>query len=640
MSDSLHHECGVAAIRLLKPLSYFADKYGSPEWAFNKLFLLMEKQHNRGQDGAGIGCVKLNMPLGSPYVFRARNATSSALSDIFTMQQKNLRTLREEGGWDVKDTVAYKNQFNFGGEILMGHLRYGTSGQFDEGSCHPFLRRTNWTTRTLMLLGNFNMTNADELNRKLIERGQHPVFDTDTQAVLEEIGYYLDEAHTDIYRELRDKKTPGREIPHEISKRLDLYDIVGKASQGWDGGYCVMGTVGNGDFFCLRDPHGIRPCHYVLTDEYLAIASERVPLMSVMEVECGDVYELPRANMIVVKNDGKISIKEYTTPLEPTPCSFEAIYFSRGNDPIIYRERKALGANLAEKVVECLGDENFSHAAITYIPNTAEVSYYGLLEGLRAYRRDRVTSAVIEAFHDGTLSDSLIRELIQKRWPRAEKIAHKDIKLRTFISEESSRKQLAAQVYDLTYGAVGEEEVLIAIDDSIVRGTTLRSSLLRLLARSKARKIVILSSAPQIRYPDCYGIDMSELGKFIAFQAAISLLQKRGDYPYISQVYEECCRQLTLPPEQRINPVKKIYAPFTAEEITKEISHLVTPDNSPCEVEIIYQTLEGLRSAIEGPCGDWYFSGNYPTPGGFTTANVAFINWFEGRDGRSYSLPV
>lgn len=640
MSDSLHHECGVAAIRLLKPLSYFADKYGSPEWAFNKLFLLMEKQHNRGQDGAGIGCVKLNMPLGSPYVFRARNATSSALSDIFTMQQKNLRTLREEGGWDVKDTVAYKNQFNFGGEILMGHLRYGTSGQFDEGSCHPFLRRTNWTTRTLMLLGNFNMTNADELNRKLIERGQHPVFDTDTQAVLEEIGYYLDEAHTDIYRELRDKKTPGREIPHEISKRLDLYDIVGKASQGWDGGYCVMGTVGNGDFFCLRDPHGIRPCHYVLTDEYLAIASERVPLMSVMEVECGDVHELPRANMIVVKNDGKISIREYTTPLEPTPCSFEAIYFSRGNDPIIYRERKALGANLAEKVVECLGDENFSHAAITYIPNTAEVSYYGLLEGLRAYRRDRVTSAVIEAFHDGTLSDSLIRELIQKRWPRAEKIAHKDIKLRTFISEESSRKQLAAQVYDLTYGAVGEEEVLIAIDDSIVRGTTLRSSLLRLLARSKARKIVILSSAPQIRYPDCYGIDMSELGKFIAFQAAISLLQKRGDYPYISQVYEECCRQLTLPPEQRINPVKKIYAPFTAEEITKEISHLVTPDNSPCEVEIIYQTLEGLRSAIEGPCGDWYFSGNYPTPGGFTTANVAFINWFEGRDGRSYSLPV
>ena len=638
MSDPLHHECGVAAIRLLKPLSYFAAKYGSPDWAFNKLFLLMEKQHNRGQDGAGIGCVKLNMPLGDPYVFRARNATSSALTDIFNAQQKNLRTLKETNGIDLQDAAQFKKNFNFGGEILMGHLRYGTSGQFDEGSCHPFLRRTNWITRTLMLLGNFNMTNADALNRKLIDRGQHPIFDTDTQAVLEEIGYYLDEAHTDIYRELRDN-TPGREIPSVISRRLDLYDIIGKASQSWDGGYCVMGAVGNGDFFCLRDPHGIRPCHYVLTDEYLAIASERVPLMSVMEVESEDVQELPRADMIVVKNDGVISIREYTKPLESTPCSFEAIYFSRGNDPIIYRERKALGENLAEKVVECLGDD-FSRAAITYIPNTAEVSYYGLLEGLRTYRRDRATAAMIEAFHNGTLTDELIRELIQRRWPRAEKIAHKDIKLRTFISEESSRKQLAAQVYDLTYGAVGSDEVLIAIDDSIVRGTTLRSSLLRLLARSKARKIVILSSAPQIRYPDCYGIDMSELGKFIAFQAAISLLKKRGDYAYINQVYEECRQQLTLPAPERTNPVKKIYSPFTVEEITNEISLLVTPDNSPCEVQIIYQTLEGLHSAIEGPCGDWYFSGNYPTPGGYTTANVAFINWFEGRDGRSYSLPV
>ncbi len=640
MSDPLHHECGVAAIRLLKPLSYFATKYGSPDWAFNKLFLLMEKQHNRGQDGAGIGCVKLNMPLGEPYVFRARNATSSALSDIFTSQQRNLRTLRENGRWDPQDAQAFKKFFNFGGEILVGHLRYGTSGQFDEGSCHPFLRRTNWTTRTLMLLGNFNMTNADELNRTLIERGQHPVFDTDTQAVLEEIGYYLDEAHTDIYRELRDKKTPGREIPCVISRRLDLYDIIGKASQNWDGGYCVMGAVGNGDFFCLRDPHGIRPCHYVLTDEYLAISSERVPLMSVMGVECEDVHELERADMIVVKSDGKITIAPYTERLEPTPCSFEAIYFSRGNDPIIYRERKALGANLTEKVVECLGDENFSKAAITYIPNTAEVSYYGLLEGLRAYRRDRVTAALIRAFHDGSLSDALIRELVQRRWPRAEKIAHKDIKLRTFISEENSRQQLAAQVYDLTYGAIGSDEVLIAIDDSIVRGTTLRSSLLRLLARSKARKIVILSSAPQIRYPDCYGIDMSELGKFIAFQAAISLLKKRGEYAYISRVYDECRRQLTLPPAQRSNPVKDIYSPFTVDEITEEISRLVTPDNSTCEVQIIYQTLEGLHAAIEGPCGDWYFSGNYPTPGGFTTANIAFINWYEGRDGRSYSLPV
>ena len=640
MSDPLHHECGVAAIRLLKPLSYYVAKYGSPEWAFNKLFLLMEKQHNRGQDGAGIGCVKLDMPLGEPYVFRARNATSSALSEIFTQQQHNLCRMRDEEKLDLQDAEIYKKHFNFGGEILMGHLRYGTSGLFDESACQPYLRRTNWATRTLMMLGNFNLTNASELNRKLIERGQHPIFGTDTAAMLEEIGYYLDEAHTDIYRELRDQQMPGRTIPTVISQRLDLCDIIGKASQSWDGGFCVMGAVGNGDFFCLRDPHGIRPCHYVLTDEYLAIASERVPLMSVMEVECEEVHELAPANMIVVKNDGKVSIQQYTEPKEPTPCSFEAIYFSRGNDPIIYRERKALGANLVEQLVQSLGEEYFSKAAITYIPNTAEFAYYGLLEGLRAYRRDRATAAMIEAFRDGSLTEDLIRELIQRRWPRSEKIAHKDIKLRTFISEESSRKLLAAQVYDLTYGAVGEDEVLIAIDDSIVRGTTLRSSLLRLLARSKAKKIIILSSAPQIRYPDCYGIDMSELGKFIAFQAAISLLKKRGDYQYITDVYEECCHQLTLPAEQRSNPVKKIYSPFTADEITAEISRMVTPDNSPCEVEVIYQTLEGLHSAIEGPCGDWYFSGNYPTPGGYTTANVAFINWYEGRDGRSYSLPV
>ena len=638
MSDPLHHECGVAAIRLLKPLAYFADKYGSPDWAFNKLFLLMEKQHNRGQDGAGIGCIKLGMPLGEPYVFRARDATTSALANIFSSQQRSLRHMRERGevGWN--DAASYKSRFNFGGEILMGHLRYGTSGLFDEGSCHPYLRRTNWETRTLMLLGNFNMTNAPQLNRRLIERGQHPIFGTDTQTVLEEIGYYLDEAHTDIYRELRDT-LPGSEIPREISRRLDLYDIIGKASQAWDGGFCILGGVGNGDFFCLRDPHGIRPCHYIITDEYIAIASERVPLMSVMEVESEQVHELPRANMIVVKNDGKITIREYTRPLEPTPCSFEAIYFSRGNDPIIYRERKALGAELTEKIVACI-EGDISKAAITYIPNTAEVSYYGLLEGLRSYRRERITADMITALREGRLTEEMIEEQVLRRWPRAEKIVHKDIKLRTFITQESNRGQMVSQVYDLTYGAIAEDEVLVAIDDSIVRGTTLKTSLLRLLARAHPRKIVIASSAPQIRYPDCYGIDMSELGKFIAFQAAISLLKKRGMYDYITSVYEECKHQLTLPVEERGNPVKKIYAPFSDDEITEEISRLVTPENATCPVQVIYQSLDGLHRSIEGPCGDWYFSGNYPTPGGYTTVNVAFINWFDGRDGRSYSLPV
>ena len=627
-----------AAIRLLKPLSYFAEKYGSPEWAFNKLFLLMEKQHNRGQDGAGIGCIKLNMPLGEPYIFRSRNASANAITSIFSDQQRNLKELRDKGLIKGLDSESFKRHFNFGGEVLMGHLLYGTSGvQYDEGSCHPYMRRTNWTTRTHMLQGDMGITNLEELHQKLISRGQHPVFGTAIQTLLEEVGYYLDEAHTDIYRSLRDKKVDGQEIPHIISAELDLFDIISKASRDWDGGYCLTGAVGNGDFFCLRDPNGIRHCHYILTDEYLAIASERVPLMSVMEVEEEEVKELPAGNMIVVKRDGQIKIDKYTTPGEFKPCCFEDVYTSRGNDPVIYRERKALGANLTEQVVASL-DGNLSKAAITFIPNTAEVSYYGLLEGLRAYRRNKVTEAMIKAYKEGTMSEELINELILRRWPRAEKIAHKDIKLRTFISEESSRKQLAAMVYDLTYGAVGEDEVLVAIDDSIVRGTTLKMSLLRLLARSKARKIVIASSAPQVRYPDCYGIDMSEMGKFIAFQAAISLLKKQGMYTRIIDVYEECKHQLTLPPAQRTNPVKKIYEPFTADEITAEVSRMVTPDNSPCIIQVVYQSMEGLHDAIEGACGDWYFSGDYPTPGGYTTVNKAFIDWFERRDKREYKL--
>ena len=627
-----------AAIRLLKPLSYYAEKYGTPEWAFNKLFLLMEKQHNRGQDGAGIGCIKLNVPLGEPYIFRARDTSANAVTNIFSNQQRNLRHLREENLIKGTDAASYKQHFNFGGEVLMGHLLYGTSSEhYDEGICHPYMRRTNWPTRTLMMQGNMGITNISELHEKLISRGQHPVFGPDIQTLMEEVGYYLDEAHTDLYRQLRDKNVDGREIPHIISAELDLFDIIGKASKDWDGGYTIMGGIGNGDFFCLRDPHGIRYCYYVLTDEYLAVASERVPLMSVMEVEEDEVKELLPGNMITVKYDGSVTIKEYTKPLTPTPCCFEDVYTSRGNDPVIYRERKQLGANLTEKVVASL-DENFSKAAITFIPNTAEVSYYGLLEGLRAYRRNKVTEAMLEAHRNGTMSAELIEELILRRWPRAEKIAHKDIKLRTFISEESSRKQLAAMVYDLTYGAVGPDEVLVAIDDSIVRGTTLKMSLLRLLARTKARKIVIVSSAPQVRYPDCYGIDMSEMGKFIAFQAAITLLKKRGMYTHIIDVYEECKRQLTLPAEQRSNPVKKIYEPFTEDEITDEVSRMVTPDNSPCEIQVIYQSLEGLREAIEGPCGDWYFSGDYPTPGGFTVVNKAFINWFESRDSRDYQL--
>ena len=639
MSDFLKHECGVAAIRLLKPLSYFQDKYGSTLWAFNKLLILMEKQYNRGQDGAGIGCVKLNMPLGQPYLFRTRDASKDALTSIFNGQIKKLNKKVRRGQVNLKDAADIKNNFDYGGEILMGHLRYGTSGLFDEGSCHPYLRRTNWPTRTLMVLGNFNMTNTPELNQRMIERGQHPVFGTDTQTVLEEIGYHLDEAHTDLYRALRDSGMPGPEIPHAISSRLNIQEIIHNSAKQWDGGYAIMGAIGNGDYFCLRDPHGIRPCHYLITDEFVAVASERVPLMTVFEVESEQVQELPPANMLSIKADGTHAITEFTTPLKPAPCSFEKIYFSRGNDPIVYRERKALGAALTPQIVDSLEDR-FDKSAITYIPNTAETAYYGLLEGLRVYRRKRVHAQLLEALRNGTLDENMLDSAILKRWPRGEKIAHKDIKMRTFITQEKSRAQLVSHVYDLTYGAVGPEDVLVAIDDSIVRGTTLRRSILRILGRTNPRKIVIASTAPQIRYPDCYGIDMSELGNFIAFQAAVSLIKQHGQARLLEEVYKACREELAKPKEERRNCVKAIYEGLTEAEISREITRLVTPHDAPCPVEVIFQTIENLHESIEGPCGDWYFTGDYPTPGGYTTVNVAYMRWFEGKGGRAYDLPL
>ncbi len=639
MSDFIKHECGVAAIRLLKPLSYFQQKYGTPLWAFNKLFLLMEKQINRGQDGAGIGCVKLNMPLGQPYAFRSRNADKDPLSHIFNTEIKKLNKRARKGEIDLQNSDSVKANFDFGGEILMGHLRYGTSGLFDTGSCHPYMRRSNWPTRTLMVLGNFNMTNTTELNHRLISRGQHPVFGTDTQTVLEEIGFHLDEAHSRLYHKLRDQDIPGEKIPKIIAQEIDIPKIVAHSSKHWDGGFAIMGAVGNGDFFCLRDPHGIRPCHYLQTDEFVAIASEKVPLMTVFEADSEDVKELPNAHMISIKSDGAVSIGEYTAPLTPTPCSFEKIYFSRGNDPVVYGERKALGAVLAPQISDAI-DDDFAHAVITFIPNTAEVAYYGLMEGLRNFRRQQVRAALLEAQESGSLTPELVDQLILKNWPRGEKIAHKDIKMRTFITQEKGRAKLVSHVYDLTYDAVKPDDTLIAIDDSIVRGTTLKKSILRILGRTNPKKIIVVSSAPQIRYPDCYGIDMSELGKFIAFQAAVSLIKKRGMHKLLETVYHACVEELNKPKNERTNKVKALYEPFTAEDISREISLMVTPEDSPCPVEVIYQTVENLHTALIGPCGDWYFSGDYPTPGGFTTVNMAYVRWYKGLDGRAYDLPL
>jgi amidophosphoribosyltransferase len=641
MSDHLNHECGIAVVRLRKPLAYFQDRYGDSLWGFRKLFLLMEKQHNRGHDGVGIGCAKLNMPKGLPYIFRRRDAAKDSLASLFRRELKKVNKMARKGIVKLDDPDLLKRKFDYAGEILLGHLRYGTSGQFDSGSCHPYLRRSNWPTRTLMVIGNFNMTNARFLNQQLIERGQHPVFGTDTQTVQEEIGFHLDEAHTDIYRRLRDEGVPGQEIPGRISQELNIIKIVGESAKAWDGGYTICGVVGNGDVFVLRDPHGIRPCHRLVTDEVVAFASERVPLMTVFEASQDQVEELEPGVVATIKSDGTMNEGRFAPKVEPQNCSFERIYFSRGNDPGIYQERKAMGSVLTEQVVKSIGG-NFDKSVFTFIPNTAETAYYGLMEGLRQHRREEVRNSILEASQKGELNEALLDKLIMRNWPRGEKIAHKDIKMRTFISQEKGRAQLISHVYDITYGIVKKDDVLVALDDSIVRGTTLRTSILKILARTNPRKIVICSTAPQIRYPDCYGIDMSELGKFIAFQAAVKLLERSGQKSLIQKIHDECAEELRKPWGEMRNCVKRIYDQFTAEEISAEISQMVYPEVGEWsgEVEIIFQTIENLRESIKGPCGDWYFTGDYPTPGGYATVNTAFVNWHNGVTGRSYDLPL
>jgi amidophosphoribosyltransferase len=642
MSDRLTHECGIAVVRLKKPLAYYQDKYGSALWGFNKLFLLMEKQHNRGQDGVGIGCAKIGMPPGQPYIFRRRDSKKDSLAKLFRSELKDLSKKHRKGQINENDPEDLRRRFDFAGDVYMGHLRYGTSGQFDDGSCHPYLRRSNWPTRTLMVMGNFNMTNTNELNERMEDRGQHPVYGTDTQTVLEEIGFHLDEAHTDIYHELRDEGIPGDHTAEKISARLNLAHIVAESAKGWDGGYCISGVVGNGDLFVMRDPHGIRPCYYYETDEVIAFASERVPLMTVFEAEQDQVTELDPGMVMTIKNNGDHQSERFADEIKPQPCSFERIYFSRGNDPEIYRERKAMGSALVQQVVESI-DHDFQNSVFSFVPNTAETAYYGLMDGLRLYRRKMVRSDMLSALKAGELDEAKVDELIMRNWPVGEKIAHKDIKLRTFISQESGRNQLVSHVYDITYGVVPEGGKLVVLDDSIVRGTTLKQSILKILARTKPGKIVICSTAPQIRYPDCYGIDMSELGKFIAFQATINLIKRSGNSALIEEVYRDCKTEMETPSEDRINAVQKLYAGFTNEEISAEIAQIVYPEDIDWhgEVEVIYQTVENLHESINAAeSGDWYFTGNYPTTGGISVANQAFIDWREGKSGRSYDLAL
>jgi len=639
MSDKITHECGIALVRLLKPLSYYQEKYGSPLWGFTKLFLLMEKQHNRGQDGAGVACVKLDVPPGEPYMYRERCVKTNPLDKIFRtlLSAYNEKVDSGEIHPEFADTV--KHHFDFGGELFMGHLRYGTSGGYNMSSCHPFFRRSSWPTRNLALCGNFNMTNTAELNASLIAMGQHPVFATDTQALLEKIGFYLDEEHEDLYRGLRQQKLEGSEITRRINEELDLARVITRASKKWDGGYALVGMVGNGDAFVARDPSGIRPCHYFQNDEVIAFASERAPLMTVFDLSLDQVKEVEPGHVMVIKKRGAVTSTRFTEPMPRTSCSFERIYFSRGNDIDIYHERKALGGRMVDQVIKSVGGD-FGKAVFSFIPNTSEVAFYGLMEQLRIRRRDEVKASIMKASKEGNLSEALIDDLILRNWPRAEKVVSKDIKIRTFIGQESMRNQLVSHVYDITYGSVNAGvDALVCVDDSIVRGTTLRRSILRILSRLNPRKIVIASTAPQIRYPDCYGIDMSELGKFVAFEAAVALLKQNGKADLLQEVYSLCRAEVAKPDGAvQTNYVRKIYESFTPEQISTKIVELVRPKNIEWkgEMEIIFQTIENLHVAVPNHTGDWYFTGKYPTPGGYRVVNQAYVNYFEKSEGRSY----
>jgi amidophosphoribosyltransferase len=636
MSDFVSHECGVALVRLLKPLSYYQEKYGTPLWGFTKLFLLMEKQHNRGQDGAGVACVKLDVPAGEPFMFRERNVKSNPLDRIFKVLLGQYKEKVASGAIHPEFPETVKKHFDFGGELFLGHLRYGTSGGYNLSACHPYFRRSPWATRNLALCGNFNLTNTADLNQSLIGIGQHPVFATDTQAILEKIGFFLDEEHEDIYRYLRTRNLAGEDLSRRISEDLDLARVLSRASQKWDGGYVLCGLVGNGDAFVARDPSGIRPCHWFQNDEVVAFASERAPLMTVFDLAAAEVKEVQPGHAVVIKRRGTISEQSFTPALPRASCSFERIYFSRGNDEDIYRERQALGGKLAPQVLKAI-DNNWSDTVFSFIPNTAEVAFYGLMSALRTVRRGEVKAAILKAGAEGKLTEPLLDELILRNWPRGEKVVSKDIKIRTFIGQESMRNELVSHVYDITYGSLrAGVDSLVCVDDSIVRGTTLRRSILRILARLNPRKIVIVSTAPQIRYPDCYGIDMSEIGKFVAFEAVVDLLKESGRTELLGDVYRSCSKEVEE--KGMVNHVRRLYEPFTAEEISARISKLVRPPKIDWhgEVEIIFQTIESLHAAVPNHTGDWYFSGRYPTAGGYRVVNQAYVNYYEKYEGRSY----
>ena len=619
--EILKHECGIAMVRLLKPLNYYEEKYGTSQYGLNKLYLLMEKQHNRGQEGAGIGCVNLKARPGNEYVYRERGLGSGAISEIFDNARKRIIAAQESN----EDT----NNLPFLGEIYMGHLRYSTTGKHGISYVHPFLRRNNWKSRNLLLCGNFNITNVEEVFSKVVEEGQHPRIYSDTVILLEQIGYYLDKENQRLYDKFKAEGFDGVALTNKIEDNIYIANVIKEPSKTWDGGFVICGADGSGDIFILRDPNGIRPCFYYLDDEVFVAASERPVIQTAMNVRIGDIKELEPGEAIMVSKHGKVTIKQILPKLDNQKCSFERIYFSRGSDADIYKERKLLGKNLTEKILKAV-DYDLDNTILSFIPNTAEVAYIGMCEGVDEYEKELQCKEILKLDSHAPGFPDKIKEILNKR-VRKEKIAIKDIKLRTFIAEGKSRNELAAHVYDVTYGQVKNDvDNLVIIDDSIVRGTTLKQSIVRILDRLHPKRIVVVSSSPQVRYPDYYGIDMSRMAEFCAFRAAIALIQERGMGELITSTYKKCKAQEDWKKEDVVNYVKEIYAPFTDEEISDKIAEMITGPEIKAEVKLVYQSIEGLHNAIPNHPGDWYFSGNYPTPGGNKMVNQAFINWYEG----------
>ncbi len=633
MSEQIKHECGIALIRLLKPLEYYYSRYGTTLYGINKLHLLMEKQHNRGQDGAGVAGIKLDVKPGNRYVYRLRSNAPSPIDDIFKQIYKPFQELADQKSDRINDTAWLKQNIDFAGELFLGHLRYGTFGKNSMENLHPVVRFNNWMTRNLVLAGNFNMTNVDELFRRLVEYGQYPVETSDTVTILEKIGHVLDQTNEDLYHQFKEQGFTKQQSTQLIADNLDVRTILSKASQNWDGGYAIAGMFGHGDAFVLRDPNGIRPAYWYQDEEIVVGASERPVIQTTFNVPFESIHELKPGHALIIRKNGTVSEEVIRTPGIRKSCSFERIYFSRGTDIEIYQERKRLGHLLTESILREV-DHDLHNTVFSYIPNTAASAYYGLVEELNRICDEVIKDKIMQA------GNSVTRELLNEIFslkPRIEKVAVKDIKLRTFITQDAQRDDLVAHIYDVTYGTVRRGlDNLVVMDDSIVRGTTLKRSIIRILDRLGPKKIVIASSAPQIRYPDCYGIDMAKITDFIAFHATIELLKDTKQSNILNEVYKKCKVQENAPKEEVINHVKEIYAPFTDQQISAKVSQLVTPPNCKAKVAVVYQSIADLHEAIPQHTGDWYFTGDYPTPGGNKVVNRSFINYIEGRNERAY----